>query len=178
MSQLDDILGKNVLRIHKFFLRNPSIKISYTDLRKKIKIAKATLTKWLNFLLKENLVEVEKIGVVKLFSLNNENIINKELKILDNILSLLPLVKVGKENNVKIYLYGSGARGEDNENSDIDLLVIGKINNKIIADINKISKNIERNIKISAFTQLQWSQMSRKDKPFYERVEKDKKDLA
>ena len=80
-----------------------------------------------------------------------------------------------KKYNIQIFLYGSAARGEDIENSDIDLLVIGKINKeRLIPEIKKISNNIGREIKIIIFNTLEWSQLVRKDAPFYERVEKDK----
>mgnify|MGYP001587791579 FL=1 len=52
MVQLVELGNRALLEVLVFFARNPSTKISYTDLRKKTKIAKATLTKHLNFLLK------------------------------------------------------------------------------------------------------------------------------
>lgn len=175
MVQLNELLGgKSLLKVLNFFLRNPSKKISYTNVRNKVKIAKATLTKCLNFLLDKNFIKVEKIGVTKLYQLNKENLVIKQLKILDKIL-LLDKIKNLKKYNIKAYLYGSVARGEDTEESDIDLLIIGKIKKEqIFNDINKISKEIGREIKIQIFSDLDWSLMSRKDKPFYERVEKDK----
>jgi|SRR3989338_7257823 len=180
MVKLDELLGgENIIKILVFFLRKPSIKISQTDLRNKIQIAKATLIKWLNLLVKENLIQFEKIGVTKLYQLNKDNAINKQLKILDNIASLTPAAGISKKYGVKIYLYGSAARGEDTEESDIDLLIIGKIQKEqIIGEINKISENAGRDVKIQIFTPLDWSKMSRKDPSFYERVEKDKKELA
>ena len=180
MVQLDELLGnKNLIKLLKFFLRNPSVKISQTDLRRKIKIAKATVIKWSDFLLKEDLLKVDRVGVTKLLQLNKEHLINKQLKILDNLIALRPVVEIGKKYDIKLYLYGSAARGEDNEESDVDLLVIGKIRKEqLFGDINKVSRSIERNIKISIFTQLDWSQMARKDPAFYERIEKDRKELV
>lgn len=180
MVQFDELLGeKNLVKILKFFLRNPSTEISYTELRKKAKTAKATLTKWLSILLKDGLIEVKRVGVTKLYRLNRGNPINAQLKILDNVVSLAPAMDIGKKYNVRIYLYGSAARGEDNEESDIDLLIIGKVKKEqIVGDINKVSNSIGRSIKMAVFTPLDWSRTARNDKPFYERVEKDKKEIA
>ncbi len=180
MVQFDELFGeKNLVKILKFFLRNPSTEISYTELRKKAKTAKATLTKWLSILLKDGLIEVKRVGVTKLYRLNRGNPINAQLKILDNIISLTRITDIGKRYNVKIYLYGSAARGEDNEESDIYILIIGKIKKEqIINEINKISESMGRSIKIAVFTPLEWSRAARNDKPFYERVEKDKKEIA
>lgn len=175
MVQIIDLGNKALLEVLVFFARNPTTKISYTDLRKKTKIAKATLTKHLNFLLKEDFIRVEKIGLSKLYQLNKENCSVKQIKILNNLLSLKGIKQLEKKYNIEIFLYGSAARGEDTENSDIDLLVIGKTRKEqIFPDINKISKDVGREIKIVIFSPLEWSQLARKDAPFYERVEKDK----
>lgn len=175
MVQLIELGNRNLLELLRFFIRNPSNKISYTNLRKKTKIAKATLTKHLSFLLKEEIIKVERIGLNKIYQLNKENYTVKHLKILDNLLQLSDLIGLGKKYSIEIYLYGSASRGEDIEESDIDLMLIGKIKKEdILAEIKKISLKINREIKIVIFTQLEWSQISRKDAPFYERVEKDK----
>lgn len=76
---------------------------------------------------------------------------------------------------VEIYLYGSCARGEERKDSDIDLLFIGKIKReKIINTIEKFSEKIGKSINFRIFSQIEWSMLQKKDKPFFERVEKDK----
>ena len=175
MVQLIELGNRSLLEVLRFFIRNPSSKISYTALRRKIKAAKATLTKHLGFLLKGDFIRIEKIGLNKIYELNKENPIVKQLKILDTLLTLNEIKLLGKKHDIGIYLYGSASRGEDEEQSDIDLLIIGKIKKEqILPEINGISKKIGRNIKIVILAQVDWSQMSRKDAAFYERVEKDK----
>ena len=175
MVQLIELGNRSLLEVLRFFIRNPSTKISYTALRKKIKAAKATLTKHLGFLLSSGFIRVEKIGMNKIYELNKENSIVKQLKILDTLLTLNELELLGRKYDICIYLYGSASRGEDAEQSDIDLLIIGKIKKEqILPQINGLSKKIGRNIKLVIFTQVDWSQMSRNDAAFYERVEKDK----
>lgn len=175
MVQLIEFGNKTLLKILSFFLRNPTKKVPYTIIRKTLKIAKASLTKYLKFLLKEEFIKVEVIGLNKIYELNKESVIVKQLKILDNLLLLSEIKRLCNKHEIEIYLYGSAARGEDTESSDIDLLVIGKISKEqIFSDIAGISKKIERDIKFSVFSPLEWSKMARKDAAFYERVEKDK----
>ena len=175
MAQLTELANKSLMKALSFFLRNPTSRNSYTNLREKIKIAKATLTKHLDFLLKENFIQVEKIGLNKIYRLNRDNQVVRQFKILDNLLSLNEIKALVEKCNVEIYLYGSSSRGEDTENSDIDLLIIGKINKeKLMPYLSSISKQIKREIKLAVFSPLEWSQLSRKDNAFYERVEKDK----
>ena len=76
------------MKVLVFFIRNPSQKISYTNLRKKIKIAKATLTKNTVFLLKENFIAQEIVGLNKIYSLNRDNVLIKQLKVIDNLFIL------------------------------------------------------------------------------------------
>jgi predicted nucleotidyltransferase len=175
MVQLIELGNVTLLKILSFFLRNPTKKVSYTTLRNTLKIAKASLAKHLKFLLNAEFIKVEIIGLNKIYELNKENVIAKQLKILDNLLILSEVKPVCFKHKIEIYLYGSAARGEDIEGSDIDLLIIGKISKEhIFSDIASISKKIEREIKFNIFSPLEWSKISRRDIAFYERIEKDK----
>jgi len=179
MVKLIELLGnKNLIKILDYFLTNPTIEVHQKELQNKLKLAKATLNKWLRILVKNEFLKLRKFGRVNIYHLNRENTIVKELKRLKNILMLSGLKKIVKDYKIKIYLYGSAARGEDIEDSDLDLLIIGKIKREdIFGEIEKISRKLRRRISIQIFTPFQWSEMSRKDKAFYERVEKDKIEL-
>lgn len=175
LVQLNEIMtsGKNS-KILIFFLNNPAIELSQLEIIKKVSIAKATAVKWLEFLVQNNVLNCKKIGVTKLYKLNNENIIVKQLKILNILIQLEPLKKI-KNKEIELYLYGSCARGEQTENSDIDLLVIGNIHrNEIINEIDNLSKKINKKINFKIFTNMHWSTIQKKDKAFYTRIEKDK----
>lgn len=163
------------MKILYFFIINPTIEIYQKDLQFKVRLAKATLIKWLNFLTKENILKFKEFGRSKVFHLNKKNVAIKYLKILNTILNLKDLEKLSEKYNIKFYLYGSCARGEDVENSDIDLLVIGRIyKEELFPYIEKIAKKIKRKIKMQIFSESEWYRLSKKDKAFYERVEKDK----
>lgn len=172
MFQINELGKKSLLELLLFFSRNPAQDFSYTSVRKKTKLAKATLTKWLKFLLNNNFIKMEKIGTTKLYSLNKDSIIIKYFKILDNIATLKILEETANKFNCDIYLYGSLSRGEDVENSDVDLLVIGEVNEQDL--IKEIKGKIKRETRIQIFSKIEWSQMERKDRAFYERVERDK----
>lgn len=170
--QLDKLLGnKKIIGILQYFIDNCNHELSQSQLITKLNLSKATAVKWLKYLIKQDLLKCKKIGVTNLHSLNNENIIVQQLKILDILLKLKPI----KELNLEIYLYGSAARGEYNENSDIDLLVIGRVKRQeIIGFIDKLSERIRRKISIKIFKASEWSMIRNKDKAYFERVEKDK----
>lgn len=175
MVQLIETLGnKKLLNVLLFFIKNPSIEISQTNLIKKTKIAKATAVKWLSFLVKHRFLSYKKIGVTNLYKLNNNNLMIRQLKIINTLTYLQDLYKL-KDEGIEIYLYGSSSRGEDTGKSDIDLLVIGNIKrNEIIDLIDGLSKKINKKINFNIFRSIEWSMMQKKDKAYYERVEKDK----
>lgn len=179
MVQLIELLGnKKMVSLLVFFLRRPTMKIYQQDIKKELKIAKATLIKWLNMLATQGMIKFIEYGRTKVYSLNRENTIVKRLKMLDSLLLLSGIKAMAEKHNAAAYLYGSAARGEDIEDSDMDILLIGKVRKEdIIREINKISEPIQRNINVQIFSPLEWSLMAKKDKAFYERVEKDKVEL-
>ncbi len=176
MVQINKLLGnKKNIHLLTFFLNNPSQEYTYTAIRKHTKISKATLTKWLSFLTKENLLLLKPIGRNKLYSLHKDSTIIKQLKILLTIQKLTFLSEIAIQQGIEIYLYGSAARGEDNENSDIDILIIGSINReKIFSVIEKQTKTLKMPIRFQIFTPVEWTKCATQDLAFYQRVEQDK----
>ncbi|HZX45227.1 MAG TPA: nucleotidyltransferase domain-containing protein [Candidatus Nanoarchaeia archaeon] len=176
MVQLIRLIGNNkVLKIISFFFSNQTREFSQTELLAKIKIAKATMIKCLKLMQEEKIISMKKIGVTNLYKLNNENTIVKHLKILFSLSELEPIKELSEKHNSKIYLYGSAARGENIESSDIDILVIGAPDkSSLMSDIINISKKLDKEIRVQVSSNQEWSLMARKDPAFYERVEKDK----
>ncbi|OGI65021.1 hypothetical protein A2642_00590 [Candidatus Nomurabacteria bacterium RIFCSPHIGHO2_01_FULL_39_10] len=176
MVQLHKLLGnKKNLHLLTFFLDNPSQEFTYTETQKQTKLSKATLTKWLSFLTKEDLLTLKLIGRNKLYQLQKDSTIVKQLKILISLQKLTFLREIATKHQVEIYLYGSTARGEDNEKSDIDILIIGAITReKIFSLIEKQTKTLKRPIQFQIFTSIEWTKCATADRAFYERVEKDK----
>lgn len=171
MVKFVELFGnRSLAKLLDFFLLNDK-EYSQTQIIKKTNLSKATAIKWLSKLEKERLIKSTRIGTTKLLIINKSNVITKQLKILKTLSDITSLII----KDAKIYLYGSAARGENDPNSDIDLLIIGKIKQEdIIKDIIDLSNKIKKEIKFEIFSFQEWSQMARKDPAFYERVEKDK----
>ena len=148
-----------------------------SEIKKATKISLGSANSHLKALAKRGFLIHRKAGRMNFYRLDTENVIVKQMK-KAYILSL-PFVEKVKEAGEKLgletYLYGSCARGEYTEKSDVDVLIIGNISlaeiEKHFSHIRKLSK---RDIKISLFTRLDWISMSKKDPAFFERVEKDK----
>ncbi|MCX6768443.1 MAG: nucleotidyltransferase domain-containing protein [Candidatus Micrarchaeota archaeon] len=154
----------------KFFLEHPTQKFHAQQLVKSVNIYRNGILGGLHELTNAGILRSEEIGRVIQYSLIRENPIVKQLKILLALDKLMPALEKLKGSGVEAYLYGSCARGEDTEESDIDLLLIGNLGRaEVLGKLGRIEK-----LKPIYFTFLEYSSLARKDKAFYERVEKDR----
>ncbi|MFA4819776.1 MAG: nucleotidyltransferase domain-containing protein [Candidatus Aenigmatarchaeota archaeon] len=162
-----DILGKkSPNRILKLFVKNPTAEMQLKHIESATKLAKLSVLKWTKEMARQKLLTARSVGRTTLYTLNRDNPSVKQLRILHNIDYINS--KLGSMDG-QVFLYGSFARGENVEKSDIDLLVIGK--NR---DMIKKLKALDDRIKVSFYTPLEWSMAARKDKAFFDNVEKDK----
>lgn len=174
MVQLNQLLkNEEQLKIIQYFIDHPTKEINQHEIRQKLKLAKGTIIKWLDFLVNNHIIRVKSIGLNKIYSLDNSSVIVRQLKTTSILLKLLDLDKLSDDS--EIYLYGSYARGEYSEDSDIDLLIIGKAaKNELISILDPLSKRLDKKISFQIFSSIEWSKMARQDPSFYERVEKDR----
>ncbi len=174
MVQFNELLGnRSIVLILDLFFKNTTKQLTQSEIRTRSKIAKTTLIKWLKYLVKADLIKISRIGNSNLYKLNMDNSLIKELKKIKNLIDISPLKKSAINSN--FYIYGSCARGEDTEKSDIDLLILGDARKQdIIKDIDFLSKKLNRKISAQIFTKRDWLDLYKKDKAFYERVERDK----
>ena len=75
----------------------------------------------------------------------------------------------------KIYLYGSFARGDFNEGSDIDLIVVGEFDGKMPERIGKILDLTSLPMEPLVYTEPEFEEM--KDRVFLKEVLATAKDL-
>jgi len=161
---------KNNSMLLDYFLKHPTLEIYPQQLGKELDISRKSMFDALRAALDSDLLEVKDIGRTRQYRLKRDNPLVKQLKILCTIGSLTPLLEKIKDSGTEVYLFGSAARGEDTEKSDIDLLLIGdQPKNDIIGKLS-----VKESIKPIYMTHIEYSGLARKDKPFYERMERDK----
>ncbi len=168
-------------KLTAFFLENPSKEFYETEVRKKTGISTGAVNNYLKELKSEGILLLNKRGAMNFYRLNRDDVRVKKLKVAYSM--SLPLVKhiknMGKKLGIKAYVYGSVARGEDTENSDWDLLVIGNVKlDALEKELKPIRSGFGGRIKVSVFTAVDWARMKKSDPAFYERVEKDKIELV
>jgi predicted nucleotidyltransferase len=110
-------------------------------------------------------------GNLSLYRLNKTYPLFEELKgIVFKTVGVAGLLKDNLENIRGIksaFLYGSFANESENATSDIDLFIIGSVDeNKLITAVNRLEKQLRRDINYSLYTSGEFTQKKRKKDPF------------
>jgi predicted nucleotidyltransferase len=101
------------------------------------------------------------------------NIEDRE-KLYEQLKEFAHLLKT-KHKVKKVYLYGSFARGDFNEGSDIDLIIVGEFEGRMPQRINKIFNLTSLPIEPLVYTQAEFEQM--KERAFLKEVLATAKEL-
>jgi len=143
----------SIMMTAEIFFVNPTKKNYLMDISRKIGLAHTSVKKNLNELVKLGIVIefVEKKGIRKfpLYKANMDNQLFKEYKMIYNLSSLLEsgVIRFIEEKLMpkSIILFGSYRRGEDTENSDLDIFVECK-EEKL--NLDKFEIKLNRNIQL------------------------------
>ncbi|RLI42186.1 hypothetical protein DRO59_04885 [Candidatus Bathyarchaeota archaeon] len=152
ISQVDKLFGSRtrVLILSKLIM-NPNRSLYIRQLSKELGLTFSVVYKEIEKLKSLGLVTEERRGRIRLFTINRNSVIYDELRRLllkttalgQHLRSSLPELEKAKY----VLIYGSVARGEELETSDVDLLIIGDIaEENLIARIRKVEKEIGREI--------------------------------
>ena len=138
------------------------------------------LSKELKLFEKEGLFQIEQKGRVKFYLLNPQYPLYNELKqiifktegvegSLRNLVNQFPGIKFA-------FIYGSYAKGEEKERSDIDLMVVGSPERKQLTfEIRKLEDKLQREINFNLYTPEEFSKKRGEKGSFLAQVVKGKK---
>ena len=158
-----------------FFIENPYEEVYLREISKKIKISPYTAKKYLDRLVKDKLIVEERKGNLRYFKANLNNLVFRHLKTAYKLYEieesgLVEFLQRKIPNVSSIVLFGSGSRGEDSKESDIDILVIGK---EIPLNLSEFEKKLKKEINLHIFTWSEWNKQAKDNKAFYIEVLKD-----
>ena len=129
MISLRSSIAKKILN---YFLINPHESLYVNELSRKLFLDKRNLVKKIKELELDGIMTHETRGNLKLYSINTHYPMYREYRkiIMANIGVEEQLKKIlhGARGMKEVYIYGSYARDSMAPHSDIDILVIGKIN--------------------------------------------------
>lgn len=162
-----------------YFFLHPEESLFVNEISRKLDLDKRNLVKKLKELEEEGIFQSEAKGNQKIYSINKSFSLFNEYK-------QIVFKTIGIENKLRetlkkvegveaAYLFGSYAKNELDTHSDIDLLVIGE--HKAIPlqkHINRVQKQIDREINIVNMDKKEFDDRKRRKDPFIENILKEK----
>lgn len=143
------------------------------EIARRISITPIYVKKQLDMLLNLGIVIERKVGNLRLFAVNKNSPIYEEIKnIILKTSAVVSLLKKYLENADLAFIYGSYAKAELSEKSDIDLFVIGMKEDELIKKIQEIEPIIKREINYVIWTREDLKR--NKNLPFIKTILKNK----
>jgi len=184
-----DYKDMDILQITKSKLReellnlyftNPNKKFYLRELERILGFSAGNIRRELIKLKKNGLFLTENKGNLTYYYLNKSFPLFQELKSIISKTSGAP--RMIKESLKKIkgiehaFIYGSFAKSEEKEGSDIDLFIIGKADEgKLIDEANKLEKKLQREINFTLYEKSDFEQKKKEGNPFILEVVKEQK---
>jgi predicted nucleotidyltransferase len=167
--------SKSRVRILELLLLNPTGEFYLREISRLTSVSAPYVKRELANLVALGLVLKRSQSVFTLFRLNRDSVIAEELKRI--FLKTESFGKFIRDNleevgNIRFALiYGSFARGEESERSDIDLLVVGDVNERrMLGIIEKVEEHTGREVNYVAWTEDEFEEKVRERVPLLEEI--------
>ena len=157
------------LKILSIFLREPYREFYLREVASHARTSVGTVKNFLDSLTAEEFLVRSRRANLVLFKANIESPMFRHFKIAYFLRDIQPLIRYLKQrfSNCSIILYGSCARGDDDKDSDIDLLIVGRAEK---AEMSTFEKRLERAITLLVFSPQEWDEKAKRDEAFYEGI--------
>jgi predicted nucleotidyltransferase len=157
------------LKVLELFIKNPREEYYLREAARILKMDPATVHRSLNLLLKEGLIKREKRKNLILYKANMENLSFRYIKIAYNLdwlkkKKLLETLRMELPGLSSVILYGSYAKGENGEDSKVELLTISQTRKNLAPLLKKLLKREVSHLNISL---AQWIKIERENREFY-----------
>ncbi len=167
-TRVDKLLfATSFMKVLRLFLKNPSARLYGGEVAKAARLSKAGANFALRDLHRVGFLTREAKGKLHFYSLERDNPVVRQLKVLRNIVGLSPVIDELKKGAEKIVLYGSIATGEDTEESDVDILILTRGKEEIE---KKIAKMKNERIQPVIHTPHEWAVLESENRVFAEQV--------
>jgi len=160
----------NSLKVFSFLAKNPGQEFLSSEIQAAVVVSRAGAYLALQDLIRKRLVIKAEKGRFHLYSVNYENPIVRQFKVLMNVLHLEPLILKIQPLSVRIVLFGSASRGEDTALSDIDLFILSKDSETVREFL--ASFKVARKIQPIILVPAEWPDFKEREKVFFEEIEK------
>lgn len=160
------------LKVLEHFIQNPYEKYYLRETARTLNMSPMTVKRSLDLLLQDKLITREKIKNQILYKANTDSPAYKHLKTAYNLATL-------EEKNIttiiyeklpalsSLTLYGSYAKGENDRQSDIDLLAIAPKPHNTPTLTQQLENQLEKEVTLTIFTPREWTTQAHKNKAYY-----------
>ncbi len=162
------LTSTNAQKVLGILIRDPSRQFLANEIENDAKISRAGVNNSLRKLAKEKLVIREKKAKIYLYTVDHNNPVIKQLKVLQTVVDLQALIVKIKDCSEKIVLFGSCGRGENLPDSDVDLFVLTNAKEEVKSILGKFS--LKKKLQSIIRNPLQFSEMESKEPVFFEEI--------
>lgn len=162
------MFSKNKQLILSLFFLDPEKEYYFQQIARLLNKTAGSLQRALDSLVKDNILLTQYQANSKFFRLNKKHPLYNEYKSIfakttGAIGSLKKLFK--KYSEIKLaFIFGSFAKGEERSFSDIDLLIVGKLDeDEFIKDISNLESKLKREINYHFLTQAEFKREKSKN---------------
>jgi predicted nucleotidyltransferase len=163
--------SKTRVKILTLFLMNPDTELFIREISRRIDENINAVRRELSNLENIGLLKSKNKGNMKYYNINKDFSIYPELKSI--ILKTEGVSKVIKNDlinlgNIKMaFIYGSFASGEDTRDSDLDIFLVGNINeDQLIKELSKLEETLSREINYVLFSKEELDKRIKEKDPF------------
>ena len=153
-------------KIEELFMEFPSGEFHLREIARICRISPRTAKKYLGALLLEGAIKRRNDRLYEFYSANMESQVYRDMKMFYNLKKLRKsgiIDYINEElHNPAIVLFGSAAKGQDTEKSDIDLFILARSRKTL--DIKSFERKLGREIQAFLFTEENLRQITVKNK--------------
>lgn len=155
-----DFLKNGRGAILELFFKNPNREFYLRELATTLNQEVSSIQNYINSLVEQNIIQDERKGNMRFFKLNRNHPIYEEIKSiisktigiehkLKELVSVLPKIEYA-------FIFGSIAKGKEYGSSDIDLLLIGEVDQDFLVErISKLQSELSREINYQIYTKAE-----------------------
>lgn len=163
--------SKTRKELFRLYFTNPEQEYYLRELERLLKIPVSMIQRELKSLKKSGIFSFRKRGNLVYYYLNRNYPLFEELKsIVFKTVGIKGLIKetLEKIKELKVaFLYGSFAKNEEQADSDIDLLLIGSVDEeKLVLEIGRLEKILKREINYTIYSLVEFRKKKRRRDAF------------
>lgn len=154
-------------RVLAWFLTHPTGEIHINKLARELGVSPGSVKAYADAFERDGLITVTRLGTARLLSLDNDSFAVRELK---RACMALLLARAGIEDlapeSIAVAVYGSTAAGTFDEQSDIDILIIGDEIQVDHGRLPALETETDREVQVTVVPYYRWERMKEDKDPF------------